>query len=183
MSEGVIIRNCSPTLAGIKPGSMFTCSYETIRELQEDMRQINKILTPKGIRAVLLRHEKGRALIYIFRPKELAKVLEDQTAVELLQRRGYRDIRLEPCICQLMGRIQENEEFPHEVGLFLGYPPEDVCAFIENKGCNPKCVGCWKVYGDAEAARKTFDMYRKCTAIYCSQWEKGQSMEQLAVAG
>lgn len=182
MSEGIIIRNCSPTLAGIKPGNMFACSYETIRELQEDMRQINRILTPKGIRALLLRHEKGRALIYVFRPRDLTKMLKNQMAVELLQRMGYRDIRLEPCICQLMGRIQESAEFPHEVGLFLGYPPEDVCAFIENKGCNPKCVGCWKVYGDAEAAQKTFDKYRKCTDIYCSQWEKGQSMEQLAVA-
>ena len=143
MSEGVIIRNCSPTLAGMKPGSMFSCSYETVRELQEDMRRINRILTPKGIRALLLRYENGRALVYVFRPKDLAKVLEDEVAVELLRSRGYRDIRLEPCLCQLMGRIQEKGEFPHEVGLFLGYPPEDVCAFIENKGCNHKCVGCW----------------------------------------
>lgn len=183
MSEGLIIRNCSPTLAGMKPGSMFSCSYETIRELQDYMRRINRALIPKGIRALLLRHENGRALIYIFRPKDLSKILEDELAVEILQRRGYRDIRLEPCICQLMGRIQESDEFPHEIGLFLGYPPEDVKAFIENKGCNHKCVGCWKVYGDEEAARKTFDKYRMCTAIYWSQWEKGQSMERLAVAG
>lgn len=45
-----------------------------------------------------------------------------------------------------MRRLQRFEAFPHEIGLFLSYPPEDVRGFIEHKGHESKCEGCWKVY-------------------------------------
>lgn len=49
----------------------------------------------------------------------------------------------------------------HEVGLFLGYPLEDVRGFIENEGRNAKIAGYWKVYGDPRSALAKFDAYRK----------------------
>lgn len=182
MSDALFIRHCSPTLAGMKPGSMFSCAFRSSKELLDYVRQANRVLVPKGIRVLILKCNEGRALIYVFRPKAVEKVLENQMAVSLLKKMGYTDMRVEPCICQLMGRFQAYEGFPHEVGLFLGYPPEDVLGFIENRACNQKCVGCWKVYGDEAEARKTFDKYKKCTDIYCAQWEKGKSIERLTVA-
>ena len=34
----------------------------------------------------------------------------------------------------------ESGEFPHEVGLFLSYPPEDVKGFIDHRANNFKCT-------------------------------------------
>ena len=76
----------------------------------------------------------------------------------------------------------ESGEFPHEVGLFLGYPPEDVKGFIDHRANDFKCAGLWKVYGDEEKARSLFEKYRKCTEIYCTLWQSGLKLEQLAVA-
>lgn len=182
MSEDLFIRHCSPTLAGIKAGSMFPCTYDSGTELTDYIRRANHVLVPKGLRVLPLRQKDGHALIYIFRPKSLAKVLKDKTALSVLEKYGYNDIRVDACICHLVNRFQCSDEFPHEVGLFLGYPPEDVNGFIENKACGQKCVGCWKVYGDEDAARKTFALYKKCTAVYNTQWKKGKSIEQLTVA-
>ena len=84
---------------------------------------------------------------------------------------------------RLSRRVKDNEQFPHEIGLFLSYPPEDVCGFINNKACDHKCVGCWKVYGDEEQARKTFARYEKCARVYADRWYKGRSLERLTVAG
>lgn len=183
MSEGLFVRHCSPTLAGLKAGNMFSCSYETAEELMEYVENSNQILGPKGIRVMILRARKGRALIYVFRPKAVREILQDRQVIAILKKMGYRNLRMESCLSTLSRRIQHGEEFPHEVGLFLGYPPEDVEGFIENKACNQKCVGCWKVYGDEAAARKKFAMYKKCTHVYCSQWENGKSIERLTVAG
>lgn len=183
MSDELIVRNCSPTLAGMKTGSMFSCSYSSYKELMDDVRQLNRRLVPKGLRILPLRYTGERALIYVFRPNDLKRDLLDRTAISLLKKRGYQDIRAEPCLCQLMNRFREGGEFPHEVGLFLGYPPEDVCGFIENKACGHKCVGCWKVYGDEDAAKKTFEKYKKCTEVYCSLWAQGKSIERLTVVG
>ena len=79
-------------------------------------------------------------------------------------------------------RLQESGDFPHEIGLFLGYPPEDVRGFIENHAEGYKFVGCWKVYGDEKSAKKQFARYKKCTDVYCSQWANGKSIERLTVA-
>ena len=48
----------------------------------------------------------------------------------------------------LIERLQNREDFPHEIGLFLSYPPEDVQGFIDNRAHNYKRICAWKVYGD-----------------------------------
>lgn len=70
-------------------------------------------------------------------------------------------------------------DFPHEIGVFLGYPLKDVVGFIQNKGKNCKCCGCWKVYSDECEARKKFARYEKCKTIYMSMFQRGKSVLQL----
>lgn len=183
MSEEMIVRHCSPTLAGMKTGSMFAYNYASENEMWESVRSWNRLLTKKGLRVLPLKFRNNRALIYVYRPARLSQDLQNDTACRLLQERGYGMETPERCVLQLMKRLGEYEEFPHEIGLFLGYPPEDVCGFIENKAECCKCVGCWKVYGDADAAQKTFAKYKKCTDVYCAQYAKGKSIERLTVAG
>jgi ribosomal protein S24E len=48
------------------------------------------------------------------------------------------------------------------VGLFLGYPLDDVQGFIKNRGSHYKLCGAWKVYGDVEKARNHFRKYELC---------------------
>ncbi|MBQ8165316.1 MAG: DUF3793 family protein [Clostridia bacterium] len=182
MSDELIVRYCSPTLAGMKTGNIFTCSFADKNKMYGSIRNWNTLLTKKGLRILPLRFRNNKALIYVYRPKRLSADLENSTAEQLLRSCGYCNKSPDRCILHLMKRLEESEEFPHEIGLFLGYPPEDVLGFIENKAGGCKCVGCWKVYGDAEAARKTFAKYKKCTDVYCTQLSKGRSIERLTVA-
>ena len=76
---------------------------------------------------------------------------------------------------------REEEGFPHEIGLFLGYPPEDVEGFMKHKDSGCKCTGFWRVYGDETAALKTFSKFRKCTDLYHRMLEKGKPIEELIV--
>lgn len=181
MSEEMLVKHCSPTLAGMKTGSMFTCQYDSVNEMRNFVRQWNRTLSQKGLRVLPLRFHEKSALIYIYRPTKLRQDLTNETACLILSARGYTTETPERCVVRLVQRMAEYAEFPHEIGLFLGYPPEDVYGFIENKAC--KCCGCWKVYSDVEAAQKTFAKYKKCTEIYCSQYANGKSIERLAVAG
>ena len=90
---------------------------------------------------------------------------------------------LEEALETLKKRLSESGEFPHEIGLFLGYPPEDVEGFIENRGKNCKCVGCWKVYGDPEQAVRQFARFKKCREVYLRLYRDGKkSLDQLTVA-
>lgn len=183
MSDDYIIRNCAPTLAGLKTGNMFTCPIESREQLLEDVRSMNRRLVPKGLRVLPLRISDKNALIYLYRPRKLSADLADSSAAEILERCGYQGSNCQKCVGDLAKKLRCQQEFPHEIGLFLGYPPEDVLGFMEQGPDCCKCTGCWKVYGDAAAAQKKFSQFKKCTRIYREQWERGKAIERLTVAG
>lgn len=182
MPEELLIRHCAPTLAGLKTGNLFSAVFESKEALCQSARSFNHRFRSKGLQLVPLRYQNGRALLYVYRPQKLAKDLLHSTAASILTAQGYQPEIPGKCIAALRKRLRKNDGFPHEIGLFLGYPPEDVEGFICNKAENCKCVGCWKVYGDEKAARKTFARFKKCTAVYCEQYERGKSIERLIVA-
>lgn len=183
MLEEMLVRHCAPTLAGIKTGSLFSCACSCPKALREEIRGLNRRLSSKGLSILPLRIGEKRALIYLYRRKKLQADLSGATAGDILKGCGYACQNPEQCITRLRSRLQDREDFPHEIGLFLGYPPEDVCGFIANGGDCYKCIGCWKVYGDEEKAKKTFHQYRLCTDVYLKRLGWGNSIEQLAVAG
>lgn len=182
MSEEYVVRQCAPTLAGIKTGSLFPCPYQSRQALMSEIRALNRRLSPKGLILLPVRYLDGKALLYLYRPSNLRQDLKDRLATQVLEQAGYSCSKSEQCLVRLIRRLKENEDFPHEIGLFLSYPPEDVKGFIDNRACNFKCSGLWKVYGDEARAQAMFARFRKCTEIYCKLWQEGSSIEQLAVA-
>lgn len=179
MSEELIVRHCAPTLANLKTGSLFVCPITDRASFFSSLRSLNKLLVPKGLRALPLRIREYSALVYLYRPSRLKKDLEDPAAIKILQDHGYSCYG--KCLPKLIERVRASEEFPHEIGLFLGYPPEDVQGFLDHRPC--KCCGCWKVYGDENKAKKTFDLYKKCERVYCQQLARGIDIKRLTVAG
>ncbi|MBQ8961140.1 MAG: DUF3793 family protein [Ruminococcus sp.] len=180
MSEELVVRHCSPTLAGLKTGNMFTAAFSGKEDLRCELCRLNRIFVKKGLRAIPLRYKDNRALIYIYRPDRLKEDLKNSSACEVLKSCGYSCKSTGKCIGRLIERLKTSEDFPHEIGLFLGYPPEDVTGFIEKRSC--KLTGFWKVYGDPELAKKRFASYRKCMNVYYNCWSEGCSLERLAVA-
>ena len=179
MSDEMILRQASPTLAGLKTGSLFTVPYRSEAELCADVAEMNRRLAPKGVSLRVLRVRR-RALLYLYRPSYLSRDFSHAEAASLLRQYGYAAENAEQCLERLGERLRAGGDFPHEIGLFLGYPAEDVRGFIEEKDAF-KCVGAWKVYGDAEAARKRFIQFEKCTAAYCKLYRGGKSIERLTV--
>lgn len=182
MSDDLLVKHCSPTLAGIKTGSMFPCGYISEEVLKQEIRIANKKLNKKGLRIIPLKIKNNRALLYAYRPSLLNKDLCDETANVLLKEYGYSCETPCKCVVHLVKRMRNTVDFPHEVGLFLGYPPEDVQGFIANKAECSKCSGCWKVYGDEKKAQRLFAKYKKCTKVYCERHSCGSSIEKLTVA-
>lgn len=184
MSEEFIVRNCFATLAGLKTGSLFRCTYHSSEELYDEIRRLNRRLADKGLRVLPLLVCNGEAQIYMYRTSHLRQDLAREEVLEILHRCGY-DIgaMAEHQVVCLARRFRCSKDFPHEIGLFLGYPPEDVRGFIEQGSRACKCVGCWKVYGDVEAAQKRFDTFRSCKDCYLRCVTRGNTIEQLAVAG
>ncbi len=181
MSCETLIRCCAPTLACLKTGSMFSCAFDSREQLTAELRQLNRQLRHKGLRMLPLRWRDGKALLYLCRPKLLERDLDDPLSRKLLRECGYPCQNASLCITHLISRLRESGEFPHEVGLFLGYPPADVDGFMHRKNECRLC-GLWKVYSDTESALRQFARCRHCTQVYLSCLSRGFTLDRLTVA-
>lgn len=190
-----LIRECAPTLAGLKTANLFNYKFDTLANMHQELARINELLNVKGVYVKVLRKSMTRALLYVYRPVRLAKDLSNELAMKILKKEGYGDYlrRFSPKECNMLDiceraidyltrRINESACFPHEIGLFLGYPAVDVKGFIEQKGQNCKCCGFWKVYGDEESSKMKFEQYRKCIEVYKKVFLQGRSLCQLTVS-
>ena len=139
-------------------------------------------LKNKGIGARILRIHNGHALIYVYRQKQLEQALSQPEIQAFLQSFGYRGFAPEAAIACLIARIEQSRSFPHEIGVFLGYPLGDIKGFIQNCGKNYKLCGCWKVYEDAISAQKLFKAFQDCRASFCQLFDQGCSISSLAKA-
>ena len=181
MSNELLIRCCAPTMASLKTGNMFSCSFRSRKEMTAELRRLNQALGRKGLRIIPLKWCEGQALIYLYRPKMLERDLRDELALQLLDECGYTCENPNACIARLILRLKSGPNFPHEVGLFLGYPPADVDGFMHRKH-TCKLSGIWKVYDDVDSALLKFARCRRCTQAYLRRYRQGCSLEKLVVS-
>lgn len=179
--ENEIIKEGAPTLAGIKTGNLFNYRFLDEKQLRDEIRLVNLMINSKGVYITALKRNSNSALLYIFRPQMLEKDLANPKVSHILKKYGYYDYKLGACIKHLKKRIEESSCFPHEIGLFLGYPTEDVEQFIEQKGCNFKCCGIWKVYCNEAESMRQFAKFKKCSRVYKEVFLRGRSITQLTV--
>mgnify|MGYP000019431873 FL=1 len=183
--EAVLVEQCATTLAGMKPASLFRYQGADKQQSREAAARWARELAPHGITVRVLKYcpQTGACLIYLYRAGWLRSILTEPSIRAFLAGQGYQaDQDCQSLLRQLSRRLCLEREFPHEIGVFLGYPLEDVVGFIENHGRNYTCCGYWKAYGDPEAAQKRFDQYRRCTAACCEQFRKGTAITQLIAA-
>lgn len=180
--ERYLVEHCSPTLASLKTGNLFSYEYSTLEELEQYVNDWNHSMNEKGISVCILKIRKRTALIYVYRRSFLERDMRRPEVQVLMKAWGYERTEPEYAIRHLQERLSEYADFPHEIGLFLGYPVEDVIGFVKNAGRNFLCCGCWKVYCNECEAMQTFRKFKACTAEYIRQWTQGKSVLQLTVA-
>ena len=181
MSDGYVISQCAPTLAGIKTGTVFPYVCEDIELLRNDIRIFNKKFSKKGLRLIPLSKKGNKTLLYMYRESALKQDLENENVQEILEDNGYTCRNCGTCVAKLVNRMRNNAVMPHEIGVFLSYPACDVKGFIDNKAKNYKYSGLWKVYGDVEKTKKIFEDYKNCKRSYVERYENGASLYELAI--
>lgn len=185
MPEFHLVDCCAATLAGMKAGSIFNVTFSGEETLHAWVRSINQNLCFSGLVLYPLRRVGGSALILLFRVSQLDAILKDREVRALLSGDGYPGGGVFADLACLKARIADQSgEFPHEIGIFLGYPLCDVKGFIEHGGRDCKLCGIWKVYGDEKEAAACFARYERCRETYWRLWITGKrTIPELAVAG
>ena len=175
-AEYAIGRHCGVTFAGLKIASLVS-----LRKGEEDVVQtLSHRFAGKGFAFRLLREDEERLLVFVFHRARLEKYLLSADVRAFLARFGYGYASAEEALAQLKCRMKG--EFPHEIGVFLGYPLGDVCGFLQDPGGCVLC-GAWKVYENADEAARTFERFRRCSACICRHMDRGRTLSQIFNVG
>lgn len=180
--EQLLVEQCAPTLAGVKVGSLFRISG--LADARVSIHIWDRALAPLGIRVMALKecHVADACMVYVYREAWLRRHLGKSRIVKFLDSLCYDTTQGIGMLHQLSRRFCLEQEYPHEIGVFLGYPLEDVIGFITHRGHNFTCCGQWKCYGDPAAAQERFQLYRTCTAELKARYDQGEALHQLVEA-
>ena len=151
-------RQCAPVLAGIKAANLLILD-------QVSPLEVLQMMDGTGLSFEYLYSGCSRKVWLVYWMEGMEAILEKPENRSFLKKFGYRKFTCEAVLRCLKGRyrayLNYEKEYPHELGLLLGYPLADVKGFMENRGKNYLYSGYWKVYTNAEEAKKTFARYQE----------------------
>ena len=138
MSEDLIIKHCSPTLAGLKTANLFTCVYAQKQDVERYTQEFNRRFSHKGVKMQPLGYGKKRALIYVFRPTQLERDLSDPQARSILASMGYKSFDCKACLTRLKNRVKKCPCWK-----VYGNEEKARCAFAKYKKCSDIYYSKW----------------------------------------
>lgn len=160
---GVLAYHAAPTLGGIKPASLLRPVSRT-RDFRAALPSAAAFLRASfDVEVAHLSDSGPGRLLLIYNGGRVAECFECPGAVDIFEEAGYRPAR-PPTPEAIIGQIAERcrgGAFPHEIGVVLGYPPDDVRCFIRGETGNARCAGCWRSNLDPERSARSMRRFRR----------------------
>ena len=173
----IIVQSSSPTFCNIKPGNIFFVRNEVFDK--EKFEAWKESFYKRGLMVFSAQISETSKAILVLNVCWARKILADVFVKAYLSEKGYHTGSVFYFVKELFFRMLEKEGFPHEVGVILGYPVEDVIEFENHKGHDCKYCGCWKCYSDVEKAKDCHCRFTECSRL-CKQWyDEGYSINQI----
>lgn len=120
--------------------------------------------------------DRGSSLLLLLYAKDALEALLAQKSVHvILGKAGYREpADFEVVLSELEKRVA-GEGFPHEIGVFLGYPLKDVVGFMGWAQLSFTCQGPWKIFGNPVRSLQLAEHHRICRCNMSQQLASGCS--------
>lgn len=183
MLEALLAYHCAPALAGIKPANIAAFQKAQFPDLHSEIEKLNHQLNRKDIYIEILCECERRTLVIVYRKSVLEKHLQIYNNRAFLSCYGYpKTGSITEDLNVLRNRL-DCDSFPHEIGVFLGYPLHDIYCFIHHRDEGCLLIGEWKVYHNAEEAQKLFSRFKSCrNALVRHVTEQGKTLAQIFCA-
>lgn len=149
---------CAPVIAGIKIANLLIVQNKYVKEVYHLLRNTE-------ISVYTLSRSEEKTIMILYRKMELLAYLNSEKVNSIIIKMGYHSMEIDSILREFSKKytqyLRDGGIFPHEMGLLLGYPVEDVTGFIHNAGKNFLYAGYWKVYFDVEEKLETFHRYNQ----------------------
>lgn len=149
---------CAPVITGIKIANLLIVQNEYVKD-------VSHLFQNTEISVYALCRSEAKTILFLYRKMELISYLNSEKVNSIINKLGYHSLDIDSVLCEFSKKyteyLRDGGVFPHEMGLLLGYPAEDVAGFIHNAGKNFLYAGYWKVYYDVEKKLSIFEKYNQ----------------------
>nr|MCM0167822.1 DUF3793 family protein [Paeniclostridium ghonii] len=154
-----ILELLGPVILGSKPSEILNISLNDNRK-EYKIKQINSFFKNcSRLKYEMVYKNNGEIKMLFINKQALTETLNNKKCINFLRFIGYpNDYTLENYINFLLNRLKENE-FPHEIGIFLGYPLKDVVGFMGYGNYELQKTKYWKVYGSTEISDRIYNNF------------------------
>ena len=174
-----VVTQCAPVLKGVKISNLITMKPGGWRKIRAYLKKSRIICIP-------LYADAEKDVLFLYRYEQLERHLKNREVREFLRSCGYESFEVASVLVRLRRRYQLyagiSKEFPHELGVLLGYPVGDVQGFIDNRGENSLTSRYWKVYQNPKEAEKIFDLYDRVKEQALKEIMCGRTLSHVAVS-
>lgn len=174
-----VVTQCAPVLKGVKISNLITMKPGGWRKIRAYLKKSRIICIP-------LYADAEKEVLFLYRYEQLERHLKNREVREFLRSCGYDRFDVASVLARLRRRYQRyagtSREFPHELGVLLGYPVGDVQGFIDNRGENSLTSRYWKVYQNPKEAEKIFDLYDRVKEQALREIMCGRTLSHVAVS-
>lgn len=177
--ESTLAYFCSPVLMASKVSNLVSISKQEIPSVIGLVQSYNKDFAKYDINILPVCECGNRVLLFVYRQSLLGEYLREENVSSMLEEYGYHKHKSLNYYVSILSMRMKKENFPHEIGLFLGYPVEDVRGFVEKQGRDYKYNGYWKVYGDCNLAIRRFNTYDKLRNYMLGKLSGGESLDSI----
>lgn len=179
--EAFLSYNTSLICAGVKPAVTLTLMMINDRNLYGLwLKYGESYIAELNLNYALLRQNKDTAIIIIYDYDMLNRCLYKRCNANFLELLGYKADFSLLLKLELLRKRYEVYKCPHELGIFLGYPIDDVIAFMKDSKKQCKLCGYWKVYNSEEKAEKIFALFDNVRNYAAETIIKGYTNKQFA---
>lgn len=153
-----ILYQAAPVLNQDKPAVLlsFATNQRNLKSLWDTYRA--KFPFTGQLKFYEIRRTADFVCILFYDEDKLSAWFQTPSVKAYLLEAGYPDTTH---LCTILADLRKKSErtCPHDIGIFIGYPPEDIRGFIANDGKNCLHCGYWKVYANADEKIEKFKAY------------------------
>ena len=164
-------------LQGAKPANL-VCLSNKRRSCGRNLYLLWKehgsaLIEASGLKVRVLADRGTSVLLLLYSRDALGSLLAQKSVRVILGKAGYPEPAcFEAVLSELEHRV-EGEGFPHEIGVFLGYPLKDVVGFMGWAQLSFTCQGPWKIFGNPAPSLELAENHRKCRCEMSLQLASG----------
>jgi len=153
----------SPTILGVKPAELLNVKLGDLDKCRLYFQEYGsiKFIEIKDFANIYRRQ------LFFYHPEYLSEVLKQKANQLFLKEVGYPlNFELNMYLKILIKKLQSNV-FPHEIGIFLGYPLKDVLGYMGVVPLKLVKIKGWKYYGSENLSTIQYQKYLKARDVFC----------------